>query len=223
MQITKPYLFHVESSLGSLEIEVIKIIWKKNRVTVREIVDIFNKEKPVAYTTIMTVMNHLHAKFFLDRIKIGKTYYYHPAISTDSAVSNSFSNTFKSLSSDYGRRKVLSAVITYSLIPKINLPIISSYSTPARYSLFLTIGITLFGLSLYDLFENLKFFGALDYLKLFASEPAIFWDKVNLAIFAFVESLPIINIFTTLVSFIMMVYLVKRLIKLLHFPTRVSL
>lgn len=223
VEIIAPTLFQLKNSLGNLESEIMKIIWLKRKVTVREVLNILKVVKPIAYTTVMTVMDHLQKKNFLKRIKVGKTYYYNPAVSSATAVSNSFSNMVKSLTSDYGRRKVLSTVITFNLIPKITLPIISSYSLPTKYSIFLTLCITFFGLSLYDLYQNLKFYGVLDYFNLFSSEPAIFWDKVHLAIFAIIESLPLYNIFITLISFTVMIYLSKRLLNLIIFPTKASL
>ncbi len=218
-----PTLFQIKNSLGTLESEIMKIIWLKRKVTVREVLNILQVEKPIAYTTVMTVMNHLQNKNFLNRTKVSKTYYYQPAISSNSAISNSLSNIFTTLTSVYGRKKVLISSITNSLIPNIKLPINYSFSLPTKYSIFLTFSFTFFGLPLFDLYQNLKFYGVLDYFNLFSSEPAIFWDKVHLAIFAIVESLPLFNIFITSISFLLMIYLTKKLIKILIIPNRISL
>lgn len=220
-----PTIFHIHNSLGSLELAIMKIIWQKEKISVREVLNILKIEKPIAYTTVMTVMNHLHDKNFLDRIKVGKTYYYNPAISRNSAISKSFSSVFRFLISDYGPTKILTCAISNALIPKNVLSMIhllrnksiASFSMPASYSLFLTLCTTLFGLSIYDLFQNLQFFGSFDYLNLIMTEPSLYINKLHLLLFAFIESLPIVNILTSIISFIMSIYLVKKLSKLLNF------
>lgn len=221
---SSPTIFQIHNSLGSLELAIMKIIWQKEKISVREVLNILKREKSIAYTTVMTVMDHLHKKNFLDRIKIGKTYYYHSNVSPDSAISNSFSNVFKSLVTEYGRTKILTSVISNTIIPNINLSIIhlprnkfvASFSMPASYSLFLTLCATLFGLSIYDLFQNLNFFGSFDYLNLMMTEPSLVLNKLHLILFAFIESLPVVNILTSVISFILSIYLVKKLSKLLN-------
>lgn len=71
------------NSISNLEAEIMKIVWEKNEVTVREVhEEILRKEIGIKdkgftpYTTIMSTMTHLAKKKILDQNRIGKTYIY---------------------------------------------------------------------------------------------------------------------------------------------------
>lgn len=65
---------------GELEAVVMDLLWSWNRpVTVREVLEDLRNRRPVAYTTIMTVMDNLHRKGALVRELAGRAYYYQPA------------------------------------------------------------------------------------------------------------------------------------------------
>ncbi len=61
------------SSLGPLEQEIMDIIWKKESVTVRDVVTVLQTRREIAYTTVMTIMSRLVKKGFLHQTKEGKT------------------------------------------------------------------------------------------------------------------------------------------------------
>ncbi|UYM05673.1 BlaI/MecI/CopY family transcriptional regulator [Solicola gregarius] len=64
---------------GELEAVVMDRLWSRAEpATVREIRTDVNEERPVAYTTVMTVMDNLHRKGFLDREKAGRAWRYRP-------------------------------------------------------------------------------------------------------------------------------------------------
>ena len=72
---------------GPLEGEVMGMVWKAGRpVSVREIVGELNarRPEPLAYTTVMTVMNRLAEKEALVRSPAGRSYVYE-ATAPDSA------------------------------------------------------------------------------------------------------------------------------------------
>ena len=56
-------------SLGELELEVLKTVWGHEPCTVREVAEIIARERGSAYTTVLTVMQRLHAKGLLTRRK----------------------------------------------------------------------------------------------------------------------------------------------------------
>ena len=59
-------------------------LWNAGRpVSVRETLDALTRERPLAYTTVMTVMDNLHSKGFVAREKQGKAYLYTPVSSRD--------------------------------------------------------------------------------------------------------------------------------------------
>ncbi len=57
----------IASSLGSLEKEIMEILWKLKTASVRSVLNQLCKKREVAYTTIMTTMSRLHAKGVLKR------------------------------------------------------------------------------------------------------------------------------------------------------------
>ena len=64
--------------LGNLEADIMEILWDWGRGTVREVHGRLNEDRPLAYTTIMTVMSRLADKGLLRREKAGIAYIYHP-------------------------------------------------------------------------------------------------------------------------------------------------
>ncbi|MGP4011664.1 BlaI/MecI/CopY family transcriptional regulator [Streptomyces sp. 4N124] len=70
--------------LGDLEAEIMDRLWRWQRpATVREIVDDINEERPLAYTTVMTVTNILYTKGWLLRSKQGRAWLYTPVRSRE--------------------------------------------------------------------------------------------------------------------------------------------
>lgn len=63
--------------LGQLEAVVMARIWSWDRpVLVREVLEDLQRDRTIAYTTVMTVMENLHRKGFLARERDGRAYRY---------------------------------------------------------------------------------------------------------------------------------------------------
>ncbi|GGT26997.1 MULTISPECIES: BlaI/MecI/CopY family transcriptional regulator [unclassified Streptomyces] len=78
--------------LGELEDAVMTRIWQWNRpVTVREVLEDLQKERSIAYTTVMTVMDNLHQKGWVRREVEGRAYRYR-AVSTRAAYAAALMN-----------------------------------------------------------------------------------------------------------------------------------
>ena len=71
------------SQLGELESEVMKVLWVKERATVQGVQKRLDWQKPLAYTTVMTVLTRLVEKGFLGREKEGRGYIYYPLVQRD--------------------------------------------------------------------------------------------------------------------------------------------
>lgn len=65
-----------KAQLGELEAEVMNIVWEQGEATVQLVKDALAPERPLAYTTVMTVMSRLAEKGFLKRRKQGRAYRY---------------------------------------------------------------------------------------------------------------------------------------------------
>lgn len=75
------------NSISNLEAEIMKIVWEKGRVTVREVhenmlrKEIEKKEHGfIPYTTVMSTMTTLAEKNLLNQDKTAKTYIYSAAV-----------------------------------------------------------------------------------------------------------------------------------------------
>lgn len=202
-----PFLFRVEKCLGPLEHEVMLLIWEMEKVNVRQMVEALRFKKKFAYTTIMTVMDKLYKKRFLKRRKIGRAYWYFPAVKEEVIITNSLSWVFRDLIKDYGRKKVLAS--TLALLPTFSTKLIKTYKQPVLLGFSFTLTVFLLGYSLFDLWQNLNFFGTIDYLKLLLS--GVDWQ---LLFYALVESLPLINILVSVVLLFLTTILGERLFKI---------
>ncbi|GGK03656.1 hypothetical protein GCM10011583_39190 [Streptomyces camponoticapitis] len=82
----------VPRQLGDLEDAVMSRVWEWNRpVTVREVLEDLQRERSIAYTTVMTVMDNLHQKGWVRREVDGRAYRY-MAVSTRAAYAAALMN-----------------------------------------------------------------------------------------------------------------------------------
>ncbi|WSB69764.1 BlaI/MecI/CopY family transcriptional regulator [Streptomyces decoyicus] len=78
--------------LGDLEDAVMTRVWEWNRpVTVREVLEDLQRERSIAYTTVMTVLDNLHQKGWVRREAEGRAYRYE-AVSTRAAYAAALMN-----------------------------------------------------------------------------------------------------------------------------------
>ena len=71
------------AQLGELESDVMSVVWEKREATVQDVKDALAPTRPLAYTTVMTVMSRLAEKGLLNRYKEGRAYVYTPADSQE--------------------------------------------------------------------------------------------------------------------------------------------
>ena len=70
--------------LGQLEAAVMSRLWDWDRpVAVREVLEDLVKERPLAYTTVMTVLDNLHSKGLVERSKDGRAFHYQPVLTRE--------------------------------------------------------------------------------------------------------------------------------------------
>ncbi|MFD4675586.1 BlaI/MecI/CopY family transcriptional regulator [Lentzea sp. NPDC058450] len=63
--------------LGELESAVMNVLWRDDRDrTVRDVLDELAPERELAYTTIMTVLDNLHRKEWVERTKVSRAFHY---------------------------------------------------------------------------------------------------------------------------------------------------
>lgn len=69
---------------GELESAVMECVWRaEDATTVRGVLERLQRSRDIAYTTVMTTMDNLHRKGWLDRDKRGKAFYYWATLSRE--------------------------------------------------------------------------------------------------------------------------------------------
>lgn len=69
---------------GDLEATIMERMWAATEpLTVRQVHTDLTGQRPLAYTTVMTVMDKLHRKGWLDREPVGRAYAYAPVVSRE--------------------------------------------------------------------------------------------------------------------------------------------
>ena len=67
------------SILTGQELEIMKVVWTRESVTVRDVYEALLEKRKVAYTTVMTMMKILEQKGYLNRKQVERAYVYRPA------------------------------------------------------------------------------------------------------------------------------------------------
>ena len=66
-------------TLTDQELEIMKVVWERPKVTVRDVYEALLERRKVAYTTVMTMMKILEQKGYLNRKQVDRAYVYRPA------------------------------------------------------------------------------------------------------------------------------------------------
>jgi BlaI family penicillinase repressor len=67
------------STLTEQELEIMKVVWERDSVTVRDVYQALLERRKVAYTTVMTMMKILEQKKYLKQDQSDRAYVYRPA------------------------------------------------------------------------------------------------------------------------------------------------
>jgi BlaI family transcriptional regulator, penicillinase repressor len=67
------------TTLTEQELEIMKIVWERESVTVRDVYEALLERRKVAYTTVMTMMKILEQKQYLKKNQADRAYVYRPA------------------------------------------------------------------------------------------------------------------------------------------------
>jgi BlaI family penicillinase repressor len=66
------------TTLTGQELEIMKIVWQREQVTVRDVYEALLEQRKVAYTTVMTMMKILEQKRYLRKTQADRAYVYTP-------------------------------------------------------------------------------------------------------------------------------------------------
>src|SRR4051812_683492 len=67
------------TTLTPQELAIMKIVWRLETATVRDVYEALRAVRPVAYTTVMTMMKGLEDKGFVQKTMVERAHVYRPA------------------------------------------------------------------------------------------------------------------------------------------------
>jgi BlaI family transcriptional regulator, penicillinase repressor len=66
-------------TLTPQELAIMKVVWRRDEATVRDVYEALQETRPVAYTTVMTMMRILQEKGYLTKATNDRAHVYRPA------------------------------------------------------------------------------------------------------------------------------------------------
>lgn len=72
--------------LPPLELEALRALWQLGEGTVRDVSADLNRRRPLAYTTVLTLLDRLARKGAAGRRKQGRAHIYYPLLSREEAL-----------------------------------------------------------------------------------------------------------------------------------------
>ena len=61
------------------ELAIMKVVWRLEKATVRDVYEALRDKREIAYTTVMTMMRILEEKGFLKKTRVERAYLYRPS------------------------------------------------------------------------------------------------------------------------------------------------
>lgn len=94
----------LEKFFGELELAVMNLVWDLGSATVSDVLERLNQEKDrhLAYTTVMTIMSRLVEKGWLISEKKGRAYVYQAVYSKQEAEAVAVGSVIRALLEDFG-------------------------------------------------------------------------------------------------------------------------
>jgi predicted transcriptional regulator len=92
----------VEKLLGELELEIMQVVWARQRVTVRDVLEVLTEKRPLAYTTVMTVMTRLVDKGVLRQHRQERAYAYEAVYTPEELTTKAVGQSIRSLLERFG-------------------------------------------------------------------------------------------------------------------------
>ncbi|OGD73630.1 hypothetical protein A3K29_05940 [Candidatus Collierbacteria bacterium RIFOXYB2_FULL_46_14] len=87
----------IQTKLSPLEQEVMVVVWDLKKCHVRDVVNKFGKAKPMAYTTVATLLDRLYKKGMVNKRNEGMAFVFSPKSTSEEyskKIAKSFLNNF---------------------------------------------------------------------------------------------------------------------------------
>lgn len=76
--IRQRFMRQPHPTLTPQELAIMKLVWQFEQATVRDVYEALRDQRPVAYTTVMTMMRILEEKGYLERTLVERAHVYRP-------------------------------------------------------------------------------------------------------------------------------------------------
>ncbi len=101
--------------LTPLEFEIMRVLWDIGRANVQTVQQTL--ERPLAYTTVQTMLNVLHRKGHVKRSLKQKAYFYRPSLSRADVVKQTMTDVLDKLFSGSASNMMMTLLKTKQLSP----------------------------------------------------------------------------------------------------------
>src|SRR5262245_59977396 len=105
--------------LTPLELDIMKAIWRRPPITVREVQEAIRQGRQLAYTTVMTIMDRLFHKGCLTRALRSRAHYYEAAIEYTEVRDEAIEMLIKSFFGSREKLKEFLADAGDNFVPKV--------------------------------------------------------------------------------------------------------
>ena len=105
-------------SLSELEQEVMNIVWELETCSVRDVLERMSKEKPLAYTTVATIIQRLLEKGLVIRKDKDFAVHYAPKVSKENYSKNMAKSFVQKFVSVFGDMAIASFAESVDKLPK---------------------------------------------------------------------------------------------------------
>ena len=102
--------------LTPLELDIMNVLWRLGEANVQAVQEALPRE--LAYTTVQTVLNILHRKSKVKRVKRDRAYFYIPVVSQSQVARQAVSQIVERLFGGSAESLVMSLVETRQLTPQ---------------------------------------------------------------------------------------------------------
>ena len=107
-----------QEQLTPLELEIMKVLWEGGPATAGEVQQRVHAARPLAYTTVQTMLNILVRKGRAKRTLVERSYRYRAAISREKAAGNTLRDLVERMFGGSAEALVMSLVETSQLTPE---------------------------------------------------------------------------------------------------------
>lgn len=104
--------------LTPLELEIMKVLWESGPSSVQDVQQRVRSARPLAYTTVQTMLNILVRKKRAKRTLVDRSYHYRAAISREKAAGNTLRDLVKRMFGGSAEALVLNLIETSQITPE---------------------------------------------------------------------------------------------------------